>query len=58
MSCLGCAEDDGIKEQKRQNEMIDERLREEKKARGAQYKLLLLDELYSASLFLLLGART
>ena len=51
MSCLGCAEDDGIKEQKRQNEMIDERLREEKKARGAQYKLLLLGKLNSPSLF-------
>ena len=44
MSCLGGSEDDGIKEQKRQNKMIDQQLRKDKKAYRALHRLLLLGE--------------
>ena len=57
MSCLGGAEDESIKEQKRQNKMIDQQLRKDKKAYRALHRLLLLGESLppsSPSLFLLL----
>ena len=44
MSCLGGSEDDGIKQQKRQNKMIDQQLRKDKKAYKALHRLLLLGE--------------
>ena len=45
MSCLGGGvEDDGIKEQRRQNKIIDQQLRRDKKAYRALHRLLLLGE--------------
>ena len=43
MSCLGGGvEDDGTKEQKRQNKLIDQQLKKDKKAYRALHRLLLL----------------
>jgi guanine nucleotide-binding protein G(s) subunit alpha len=43
MSCIGGGvEDDGIKEQKRQNKLIDQQLKKDKKAYRALHRLLLL----------------
>ena len=45
MSCVsGGAEDDGIKEQRRQNKLIDQQLKKDKKAYKALHRLLLLGE--------------
>lgn len=42
MSCFGKSEDEGLKEQKRQNKIIDQQLRKDKKAYRALHRLLLL----------------
>ena len=44
MSCFGKSEDEGLKEQKRQNKIIDQQLRKDKKAYRALHRLLLLGE--------------